>query len=130
MSTWTSFVKIWTVSNCEFNLMANIWEKAFQFWWEIWIRVVVILLQLYIRGTYSFFNQPNSFLPARWFHFPVQKKKWKSVDCKMNRFYEKAHCPKFNMKEEKTSQWQCRLAMAIRVVEFSNEGYKIRKMFA
>ena len=73
MSTWTSFVKIWTVSNCEFN--ANfltflglyhmlfaletigvtyiiIWwlifeKKSFQFWREIWIWVVVILLQLY-----------------------------------------------------------------------------------
>ena len=28
--------------------MASIWEKAaFQFWREIWIQVVVILLQLY-----------------------------------------------------------------------------------
>ena len=72
MSTWTSFVKIWTVDNCEFN--ANfviflgfyhllfaletigvswiiIWwlifeKKPFQFWREIWIWIVVILLQL------------------------------------------------------------------------------------
>ena len=73
MSTRTSFVKIWTVSNCEFNANfltflslyhlffaletigvseITIWwlifeKKPFQFWREIWIWVVVILLQLY-----------------------------------------------------------------------------------
>ena len=73
MSNWTSYVRIWTVSNCE--LIANfltflglyhllfaleifwvswiiIWwqmfeKKSFQFFWEIWIWVAVILLQLY-----------------------------------------------------------------------------------
>ena len=71
MSSWTSFVKIWTVSNCEFianfltflglyhllfaletigvsyinhHLMANVYvfeKKPFQYWQEIWIWVVV-----------------------------------------------------------------------------------------
>ena len=79
MSTWTSFVKIWTVSNCEFNAnfltflglyyflfaletigvsLIIIWwlilfkKRPFQFWGKIWILVVVILLQLYKRGFY------------------------------------------------------------------------------
>ena len=30
-------------------LMASIWGKIFQFWQEIWIQVVVILLQLYLH---------------------------------------------------------------------------------
>ena len=73
MSTWTYFVKIWTDSNCELNanfltfldlnhlcfaletigvsqivIWLLIFEKnPFQFWREIWIWVVVILLQLY-----------------------------------------------------------------------------------
>ena len=29
------------------DLMANIWENAISSWQEIWIQVVVILLQLY-----------------------------------------------------------------------------------
>ena len=72
MSTWTSFFRILTVSNCEFN--ANflglyhmlfaldtigvsyiiIWwltfdKTSFQFWREILIWVLVILLQLYLK---------------------------------------------------------------------------------
>ena len=27
-------------------------KKSFQFWWEIWIQVIVILLQLYILQSY------------------------------------------------------------------------------
>ena len=74
MSTWTWYVKIWTVNNCEFNanflafldlydlliVLGTIetseiiiwwlipsWEKSFQFWRGIWIWVAVVLLQLY-----------------------------------------------------------------------------------
>ena len=31
--------------------MANVWEKLFQFWREIWICVLVILIQLYFRSS-------------------------------------------------------------------------------
>ena len=71
MSTWTSFVKIWTVSNCEFNAnfltflglyhllfaletigvsLIIIWWQIFweKVWREIWIWIIVILLQLYL----------------------------------------------------------------------------------
>ena len=74
MSTCTSFVKIWTVSNFEFNTnflnflglyhlrfalktigfsLTIIWwlifeKKPFQLWHKIWIWIIVILLQLYL----------------------------------------------------------------------------------
>ena len=77
MSIWTSFVKIWkgcsspvvvnlkqiscrlyhllfdleTIRVSQIIILRLILEKKLcQFWWEIWIRVLVILLQLY--GTY------------------------------------------------------------------------------
>ena len=43
--------KKYLISNYD-DLMASIWEKTFQFWWEIWIQVVVIKLQLYSMGQY------------------------------------------------------------------------------
>ena len=89
MSTWTSFVKIWTVRNCEFD--ANfltfldlchllfaletigvswiikwllIFEKrAFQFWRKIWFWVVIILLQLYQFSKWKF-HAHNTILSA------------------------------------------------------------------
>ena len=80
MSTWTSFVKIWTDSNCKFNanfltfLMLYhlffalesigvswiiIWwlifeKKPFQFWRQISIQVLVI--KLYDIDEYIFFR--------------------------------------------------------------------------
>ena len=94
MSTWTWFVKIWTVSNCEFNVnfltflvyttsffsqetievsYIVIWWLIFekQFWRDIWIWVKVILSQLYLPNlTLQFFLFWWQFRPIRPRHVP------------------------------------------------------------